>query len=336
MGPGIEVAEGQVVPEVQFIAGQGAVAQLGNAGGRNGAQLIQAGLAMDDEGTEVPQLAERSGDEVQERGVGHAHHLPARARGVRERPEHVHDGGHAQLAADRRHVAHGGVQQRREHENDPGLLQHLRHPFGRELDAHTQCLEDVGTAAAGGEGAVAVLGDTHAGAGGHERSGCGDVERGQHAAAGAARVHQAVDVPRRHGHHGPPQRTDAAGQDRRCLAAGAQRDQEGGDLHVRGAAGHHLGEGGLGVSAIEPVGPGGPGDEEGQVGLGGVFGDVAGRIAGHVFPGAGTGTAEAGLRPGLRPRSRAAAAAALKAYRIGARRARPHRRTLPGAVARLI
>ncbi len=54
-------------------------------------------------------------------GFGHAQHLPPRPGGIRQRAQDVEDGAEADLAADRRDVAHRGMIRRREHEAEPRL-----------------------------------------------------------------------------------------------------------------------------------------------------------------------------------------------------------------------
>ena len=138
---------------------------------------------------------------------------------------------------------------------------------GRQLDVDAEGLEDVGGSGAAGRGAVAVLGDLAARPGGDQRGGGRDVEGGR-AAASAGRVEQAglVDLDVRGELPHRPRQTDQLG-DR--LALGAQRDQEGGGLHLARPALHDLRERRGGV-----VG--------GQVGSGADLVDRAGEdVVGH-------------------------------------------------------
>ena len=88
-------------------------------------------------------------------------------------------------------VARGAVVGGREHEAEADLVDAAADRVGLEVDAHAERLEHVGRARQPGRGAVAVLGDRAAGAGGDQRGGRGDVE-GRAAAAGAGGVDQVV------------------------------------------------------------------------------------------------------------------------------------------------
>jgi hypothetical protein len=138
-----------------------AALHLQHLGGAQRAQLVHPRLAVHHQRPLVPQLQERAGDQLQQRGIAHPHHLPPRAGGVGDGAQHVHHRGHRQLAADGADVAHGRVVERREHEDDAALLQHPRLPLRRQLQPHAQRLQHVRAPAAGGEGAVPVLGHPH-------------------------------------------------------------------------------------------------------------------------------------------------------------------------------
>ena len=95
--------------------------------GPHGLSSSIPGRAVDHEGALVAQLAQRPGDQAEELRVRHAYHLAPGAGRVGEGPEEVHERGDAEPAPHRRHVAHGGMEEGREHEDDPHLLQDLAH-----------------------------------------------------------------------------------------------------------------------------------------------------------------------------------------------------------------
>ena len=64
--------------------------------------------------------------------------------------------------------------------------------IGGESDGDAEGFEDVGGAAAGGDGTVAVLGDGGSGGGGDEGGGGGDVEGAAEISAGTAGVGELV------------------------------------------------------------------------------------------------------------------------------------------------
>ena len=145
-------------------------------------------------GAEAP---ERAGDQ-RRAGAGDATPMTwrPRARGIRQRPDEVHQRLDRHLAARRPHVPHRRVHRGREHEHDPRAVEHVAHPLHRNVDRDAERLEDVGAAGARRERAVAVLRDPHAGARGEQRRRGRDVERGHRAAAGAARVHESPRTAR--------------------------------------------------------------------------------------------------------------------------------------------
>ena len=170
-------------------------------------------------------------------GVVDAEELAPRAGRVGERAQQVEHGAEAQLDADRRHVAHGGVEGGGEEEAHAGFLQGAHGLSGLGLHPHAKRRQHVGGAGAGGKGSGAVLGHLGAGACGHEGGGGGDVEGLQAVAARAAGVdHLEAGI-------------EAEG-------GGAQGLGEGGDLPHRlaphaqgGEGGGDLGGGGLAVQA---------------------------------------------------------------------------------------
>jgi hypothetical protein len=251
---------------------------LDHAGGAGRAELVHADLAVHDQRVQVAELPQRPGDHRHHRRVGDAHDLPARSGRVGQRPQQVHDRRDAELAAHRPHVAHGGVEQRREHEHDPDLFQDVRHPGGLQVDADAERLQHVRASAARGERAVPVFRDADPRPGGHQRGDRRDVER-RHAPSTRARgVDQRVGVLGAHGDHRAPKRAHAA----RDLGGGRplalQRHEEGGHLDRGSAPLHEAAEDGLRLVRREVLPPDQAPEQHGEAGVG----DRRGRRRGGV------------------------------------------------------
>ena len=120
--------------------------------------LVQA-RTVDHEGSIDVHLREGAREDGDEVGVVDADDLRVRARWVRQRPEDVEDGPHAEFLAWPDDRLHRGVEHRGEHESDADVLDVAldRGRFG--VDRHTDLFEDVGTARGRGDGVVAVLRD---------------------------------------------------------------------------------------------------------------------------------------------------------------------------------
>ena len=155
-----------------------------------GGQLVDSIGSVHDEGAFGSERRQRAAHEQHAAGREHADHLGARVGGIGERADEIEDGAEAERAAKRPQGLHGRVIERREEEDEAGLAQAFDGQFGRELDGHAESLEHVGSAAARGDCAVAVLGDVGSGGCGHQRGAAGDVEGLRTAAAGADAVDQ--------------------------------------------------------------------------------------------------------------------------------------------------
>ena len=189
-----------------------------------GTDLVQARLSVHHHGALVAQLGERVHHEIQEAGVGHADDLAARSGRIGQRPQEVHDRGDPEFAAHRDHMAHGGVEEGREHEDDPRLCKDRDHRFRGQLHHDAQRLQNVRAPALRGEGAIAVLRDPHAPGRNDQRGRCRDVEGRHPPAPGPAGVDEGIPVGRPHRDHRSAQRLDAARNFRRrqplvCSAA---------------------------------------------------------------------------------------------------------------------
>ena len=109
----------------------------------------------------------------------------------------------------------------------------------RDVDRHAERFEHVGAAALRGEGAVAVLGDPHAGSRREQRGRRGDVECADRAAAGAAGVHELVRALCREVNHRAAKRACRAGHFVGRLALHAKSDEQRRDLRDGCLARHH-------------------------------------------------------------------------------------------------
>ena len=138
-----------------------------------------------------PKQTEHAGDRLDPFFGEHADHLIFGAGRIGERTEQIEDSADAELAPHFRHVTHGGMMDRREHEAEPALLDAARDGLRRALDIDSERREHVGRARARGDRPVAVLGDRHAGASHHEGGAGRDVVRALGVAAGAAGVDRA-------------------------------------------------------------------------------------------------------------------------------------------------
>ena len=216
-----------------------AVSHLGHQVLAGGSQLVEPAGAVHHERMLGAELREHLGDRHDQRLRVDAHHLPAGAGRVRERPEQVEDAADAQLAPDRAGVAHRGVVGLREEEPEADLVDAGGDVGRSEIDPHAERLEHVGRPAPRRHGPVAVLGDHGARGRSDQRRRRRDVERVGAVAAGAAGVDQ-VGVRGRRRRHVGAHRPGAAGDLVGRLALHPERDQERGDLGRRGVAGHHL------------------------------------------------------------------------------------------------
>ena len=164
-----------------------AVADLVDGRQPGGRQLVETVLAAEDARADASP-GEHLGHQRQHPRIRDADHLRRRTGGVRERPEEVEHGGHAQLLANAHHERRGGVEHRREHEPDAGLGETPLDTRGIEVDTHAEFLEDVRRAAHRRRGSIAVLGHRNAASRNDDRGHGGDVERAGAVSAGSARV----------------------------------------------------------------------------------------------------------------------------------------------------
>ena len=217
----------------------------GDDGLAGGGELIDSIGSVDDEGALCAEGGERAADEQDTAGSQDADDLGAGSGGVGERAAEVEDGAEAERAAQGAEGFHGGVIEGREEEHEAGVAKALDGQLRREGDGNAEGLEDVRGAAAGGDGAVAVLGDLGAGCGGYQGRAGGDVEGERSAAAGADNVDELIALV---GFEGKRQGALAhdlneAGQLGGQFAAGGEDGEQGGDLDIRNFAGEDFSEG---------------------------------------------------------------------------------------------
>ena len=165
-----------------------AAVELDDRGRPRGGELVGAVAAMDDPDALGAEIAQDLGHGLRPLGVEHADQLAPGAGRVGERAQQVEDGPRAELDPRRPHVAHGAVVPGRHEEADPGLPQRFADERHVRVDGDAEGGEQVGRARARRERAVAVLGDGHAAACGHQRRSGRDVEGALRVAARAAGV----------------------------------------------------------------------------------------------------------------------------------------------------
>ena len=129
------------------------------------------------------------------------------------------------------------MESRGEQERELGLFDGPGRGFRRQVHRDAQCLEHVGAARLGGDGAVAVLGHGHPGRCAHQRHRCRDVEGVESVAARAADIEDLPRLTERfgqwHRHRAIAQLGRQSGHLGRSLAADGPGDQEIGPLAQR-------------------------------------------------------------------------------------------------------
>lgn len=166
----------------------GAAKDADHGTGAGGGDFVQTIGAVDDITALETEAGEGHGHQFGGAGGGSADELGGGAGGVGEGSEEVEGGPVFEFGAGLGGVLHGGVVVGGEEEADADFADGLAGDFGGEVDAGAEGFEQVGGTAAGGVGAIAVLGDLDAGAGGDEGGEGGDVEGALGVAAGAAGV----------------------------------------------------------------------------------------------------------------------------------------------------
>jgi hypothetical protein len=237
------------------VAANSAVAEFGDVGLAGDGNFVHAVRAVDDEGAADAEFAKRESERLGEFRGGDADELRGGPGGIRERTEEIENRADAEIAARVDGVFHGRVHGGSEKEADADFFDGAADAFGGLMERDAEGFEDIGGAAAGTDGAIAVLGDADSRAGNDERRGGGNVERAGDIAARAAGVHQRfIGVSAAAGEN----RSGVAAHGRgeadefvHRLAFDAQSDEQAGDLRVGGAAGKDLFHHGFGFDARE-------------------------------------------------------------------------------------
>src|SRR6185312_4917353 len=216
-----------------------AVHDLGDEIQTDRGELVDSPASVHDVRTVGAQTRQDLGDRAYELGRVDTDDLRPRARGIRERPEHVEDRPRSQLFPDRCCVSHRRVVRGGEQEAEAELVDRTRDSLGLLLESETEGLEHVCRAAGGGDGAVAVLGDRGAGCCCDESSRGRDVDRVGAVAAGTGRVDKVV-TPWPDRQDVLAHRLGAPGDLVGRLALGAQSDEEAADLRGGRLAAHDL------------------------------------------------------------------------------------------------
>ena len=220
--------------------------------GAGGGDFVEPVAAVDDEGVHHAEASEGDGHETGGFGRGGSDELGLGSGGIGEWAEEVEGGTGFEFEAGGLGVLHRRVEDGGVEEADAAFADAEGHLFGLEVDVDAEGLEDVGTAAVGADGAVAVLGDVDSGAGDDEGRDGGDVEGGEAVAAGAAGVDEelvfelGVDAED-FGTHGAGEAVDLVGG----LAFHFEGGEEGGQLGGGGLAFEDDGHGLFGIGGGE-------------------------------------------------------------------------------------
>ena len=163
-----------------------------------------------------------------------ADHLIAGTGGVCERSAEVEDGAEAEGAAEGAEDLHGWVVERGVEEHEAGGAEALDGELGRKVDGHSEGFKNIGCAAAGGDGAVAVLGDAGSGGSSDQGRTRGDVEGERAAAAGTDDIDElgAFVVVKRHMGGALAHDLNEAGELGGLFAAGGEDSDKSGDLDL--------------------------------------------------------------------------------------------------------
>ena len=246
---------------VRAIEGDGVAANLGELGWAGDGELVDAraacvgffrDCAVDDEGVADAEQEHGLGDDGEQAGGVDTHDLGARSGGVGQRAEDVECGAHAEGAADGHDGLHGRMQAGSVEEGEAVAAQGGGPGGGGERDGDAEGFEDIGRAAKGCDGAVAVLGDCSPGGGGDQGGGGGDVEGSGVVSTGAAGVNEerALGVVEGDGDCCGEHGFGESGQLGGGLAAGGDGPEQRGELEGVWAAGL-IGIGAAGQNEIE-------------------------------------------------------------------------------------
>jgi hypothetical protein len=212
---------------------------------------------VDDHCVARAEHGEGFGYEWDETRLVDAHDLAASAGGVEEWPQNMENRAHAEGLTDGHKCFHLRVMCGGEKKAEAMGAERVGCVGGGKMDGNSEGFEDVGRAASGSDGTVAVLGEHYwcpggcSGRGCDERGSGGDVEAAAGVAAGAAGVDEMLLLylaEREHVSclaHGSCEACDLGSG----LAAAGEGAEEGGDFDIAGLGGEDLLHKGRGVLA---------------------------------------------------------------------------------------
>ncbi len=143
---------------------------------------------MDDESAASTEGCKGSSYEKDAAGSEDANDLVACLGGIGERAAEVEDGAEAEGATEGAEDLYGGMVEGGIEEHEVGFAKTLGGEFRGEFDGNAEGFKYVGGSAAGGDGAVAMLGDLGSCGSGNEGCAGRDIEGKRTAAAGADNV----------------------------------------------------------------------------------------------------------------------------------------------------
>ena len=168
----LEVVEGRALDADLFRrqgkGGDRAVLQLGNPSCAGGHDFVHAAFAVADPAGLAAEVLQHLCQGFHPLLREHAGHLALRTRRVGKGPEQVENGARAQFDARRTDELHRGVVRGREHEAKSGFRDTFRNLLWTHIDFNTQGNQHIRRAGAGGQRAVAVLGNLKARTGSDE------------------------------------------------------------------------------------------------------------------------------------------------------------------------
>ena len=132
----------------QVIGLDAAIFELRHPGGRTHRNLVQAVVAVHDEGPPAAQQLEGVGKHLGELGCINAQQLAVGACRVGQRPQHIENTAQADFLARPGRIAHGTVVKRRIQKADTDGADGLLDNFRRCFQTHPEDFQQIGAAAA--------------------------------------------------------------------------------------------------------------------------------------------------------------------------------------------
>jgi len=183
-----------------FPRGDSRALDFSNRGRCRQAHFVQTILAGHYQCVRRAKAGKGTGHAIEQVRPTDADKLVARACRVCQRAETIEQSRHAEAAADRREMPQRGMELRRKAKSKSRPIETAAGVVGIAFDRHTECGENVGAAAAAGDGTIAVLDDRNAGSRYHERRRRADVKCPRTVATGAAGVEdvRSAGIPANH------------------------------------------------------------------------------------------------------------------------------------------